>query len=179
MVEINFLPWRVHLYEYKKKTTWYCAIAVLSCVLMLGLILYGWVTIKLHAKNTIILDLKKQLSPFYNRSVYTEHIDTQSALQIITAFENNQAKWIAFFQALLQLTPEDIIWQSMFVQDKQIIITGNTASFPLLLQFITRFDKNQPNAKIDIIKIKSLPHSDFIQFSLRFSNMVMSLPLLD
>jgi hypothetical protein len=172
MVEINLLPWRAYIHEYNKKQLVHLIIAALLFGLMLSLILYGWLNLCLQAKNQTVLQLQKQLTAMHKKPVQEQHVDTTSIFDLVTKFHNNNAQFSLFFSRLMQLTPEGMTWQAMRAEEKQMLLTGSTTSFQLLLAFVKLFDNNQSSFRADIVKIKSVPHSDSLQFSLRFSGVI-------
>jgi Tfp pilus assembly protein PilN len=174
MVEINLLPWRACLREYNKKKRMQLAIILSFLSLALFVILYGWLNAKLHTEHEIVLRLQKQWAAVHKTPAQRD--DIKSVLNRLTTLQDNQAQLSIFFKQLMQFTPEGMVWQTIIADNEQLLLTGSTTSFQLLLEFVKLFDGKQQGFQADIVKIKSLPHSDLMQFSLRFSGVMLPLP---
>lgn len=175
MVEINLLPWRAYMREYvKKRNLRRFIICLVMCALSL-VTLHGGLSYKLYIENHRVHQLQKQLSTMDRPSKHVSP-DIESLQVILKRFQHNQREVINFFEQLMQLTPEDIVWKSILSQDEQVILTGNTSSLQALLEFIKPFDGVKNSLRAEVMKIKTLPHSDVLQFSVQFFQAITPLP---
>jgi Tfp pilus assembly protein PilN len=175
MVEINLLPWRVYLKEHTKAKNTKRIIFLLMLLVIVWIICSNELNRQWQIENQLIQQLKKQLSSVEILDKQNRSDSNHSIENIFAAFQKNQTQMMHFFSQVLEYNPDDIHWQNMLSQGDQIILTGETSSYQTLMEFIKVFEGVQKTFHVDLIKVKQLPGSDTLQFSLQVDQVIYSL----
>jgi Tfp pilus assembly protein PilN len=173
MVNINLLPWRRYEKMHQRKIFLKYLLLMMGIILifiLLQMILNHHISKEQH----IILNLQKQMRA---ANIQQEYITNrqQPLVQLFHRFQHNQTQLLGFFEQVLQQAPENIVWQSILSQNQQIILTGETSSLPILLEWVKSFNDIKTLFHAEIIKIKSVKQSDRFQFSMQFFQILLPL----
>jgi Tfp pilus assembly protein PilN len=177
MVEFNLLPWRVYMRAYQK-TQFIRYISVSAIILSLFVcIIHLRLEHRINNEKEKVAQLQDQLTQINSQiNTMQKKEVVEPVLDLVNKFQRNQSQVVDFFNQLFQLAPDNIIWGAILSQDERVILTGLTTSFQSLLDFVRSFNEDENTFHTEIIKIKSLPHSSFLQFSLQFFQVIPSLP---
>lgn len=175
MVEINLLPWRIYLREYQRKKMLQYTIGSLIGMACLFFITHWRLDCQLQAERHIVMHLQKQLLVI-DQSPARQHDDGNATMQrLLVQFQHNQQNVVEFFNQLMQLVPEELTLQKLVSQDEQVLLIGCAASFQALLDFVRSFNEKSDHFHAEIVKIKTLPQSDLLQFSVQFLQVIFPL----
>jgi Tfp pilus assembly protein PilN len=165
MVEINLLPWRIYLKEHTIKRNMIKLFFSIIFLIIFCAVIHINLNNQFRQRYQVIGYLQKRMTAMniLRKQDYPDNI----RIRMLMDYQRDREQLIHFFYELMSLTPEDIHWQNIVSQEGQIILTGKTNSYHTLLEFIKMFSDIKNALQMDLLKIKQLPDSDFLQFSLK------------
>jgi Tfp pilus assembly protein PilN len=176
MVDINLLPWRIYFHEYLKNQILKYGIIVLILVLVAYVTTFWVLRSTLRAESEAVALLQKQVVAVNQATTPLYNSQNNAALNLFTKYRRNQQQLTVFFEQLIFASAGKIIWQSILSQGAEVILVGQVTSWQILLDFVRSFEGVNKLFHADIIKVKSLPQSNDLEFSVRFSAVLLPLP---
>ncbi|MBV8802091.1 MAG: hypothetical protein JO131_03835 [Gammaproteobacteria bacterium] len=176
MIEINLLPWRMYQEENIKnqnvKKIWY----VLGVSIILWMSFYFIWMYKCKITKQAISYLQQQLTTIHLLEKQNAFTPDKSIKSLTEAFQQNQSQLIHFFNEIIDSAPQEIQWGKMLSQSQEVFVTGKINSYQNLLRFIQ--DAMKKGYNFELIKVKQLPETHVLEFSLRCNRILDSLPPL-
>ncbi len=148
MVNINLLPWREELRQYKKKQFFMAvggaAVAGLIVVLLMHLVMASRISVQQQRNSYIQTEITKVSTEISrNKGIEDRKKQLLGKIQALQGLYNSRFRLVSVLDEIVTLIPKRVHITDMERKGNTIILTGNAASNAQVTQFM----KNINNSK--------------------------------